>query len=55
MVNEQVYRFPLPAPTIPETSIWHFIYHNPKAPKDDKVIYIDGLTDRTVKWVGWKR
>lgn len=55
MSAERIYRSSIPLPTLPEKSGWHFVFDNPNGPRDDKTVYIDGLTDRQVKSVAIER
>jgi hypothetical protein len=51
MAPEKIYRSPYPDVQIPEISTWHLIFDNPNRPRadDDKVIYVDPLTDKQLK------
>lgn len=51
MADNEIYYSPFPDVELPETSIWHFIFGNPNPPADDKVVYVDCLTDRQIKLV----
>jgi hypothetical protein len=51
MTTEKIYRSALPDIELPEKSIWHWIFDSPNPPADDKVIYVDGLTERQLKHV----
>ncbi|KIM77172.1 hypothetical protein PILCRDRAFT_825520 [Piloderma croceum F 1598] len=50
MIDRKIYRSPYPDVELPEISIWHFIFDHPNPPADDKVIYVDCLTDRKIKF-----
>ena len=51
MSADKIYRSPLPDIELPETSCWHFIFNRPNQQAHDKVVYVDGLTDREIKQV----
>jgi hypothetical protein len=51
MSPDKIYYSPYPDAELPETSCWHFIFDNPNRPADDKVIYVDGLTDKEIEYV----
>jgi hypothetical protein len=52
MSAEKIYHSPYPDVKLPETSCWHFVFDKPNPPKD-KVIYVDGLTNRQIKSVDY--
>ncbi|KIM78766.1 hypothetical protein PILCRDRAFT_824179 [Piloderma croceum F 1598] len=49
MSAEKIYHSPYPDVKLPETSCWHFVFDKPNPP-EDKVIYVDGLTNRQIKF-----
>jgi hypothetical protein len=49
MSAEKIYHSNYPDIEIPETSCWHLIFDNPNRLADDKVVYVNGLTDETIK------
>jgi hypothetical protein len=51
MATEKIYRSPYPDMKLPETSCWHFVFENQNRPADDRVVYVDGLTDNELKYV----
>ena len=53
MSPEKIYHSPYPDVKLPETSCWHFVFDKPNPPTEDKVIYVDGLTNRQIKSVDY--
>jgi len=50
MSINKIYHSPYGQVELPETSCWHLIFDHHSRPADDKVVYVDGLTDKTIKF-----
>lgn len=38
-----------PSVALPECSVWHMVFENPNAPRDDKVVFVDGITHKEMR------
>ncbi|KZP08609.1 acetyl-CoA synthetase-like protein [Athelia psychrophila] len=38
-----------PSVAFPECSVWHMVFENPNAPRDDKVVFVDGITHKEMQ------
>jgi hypothetical protein len=47
--TDKIYYSPYPNVDLPQTSCWHFVFDHENRPADDKVVYVDGLTERVIK------
>lgn len=47
--REKVHHSLYPALALPECSVWHLVFENPNAPKDDQVVFVDGVTHKEMR------
>jgi len=52
MATEKIYHSPYPDVKLAETSCWHFLFDNQNISANDRVVYVDGLSNKEIKWAG---
>ncbi|KAF7965136.1 hypothetical protein HWV62_45418 [Athelia sp. TMB] len=50
MSSEKIYHSVYPSLALPETSVWHLVFENPNAPKDDQVVFVDAINDQEMRF-----
>lgn len=51
VAGEKIYYSRYPELKLPELSIWHLVFENPNAPRDDHTVFVDGITNQEMKCV----